>query len=120
MRGRPSAVVRAVIVALIVLVTAAACGGSGRKPSPSAVSTADVAVTSAHGVTVRLAGGAILAIPPGAVSGNGRLIARIGGPQEGTNLSLSGQSVTAMPVLAVAGARSVSSSPVPRWSIPQP
>ncbi len=104
MRGRPSAVVRAVIAVLVVLVAATACGGSGN-PSPSAVSTADVAVTSAHGVTVRLAGGAILAIPPGAVSGNGRLIARVGGQQEGTNLSLSGQSVSAMPVLAVAGSQ---------------
>jgi hypothetical protein len=105
MRERRGAVVRAVIAVLVVLVTAAACGGSGRKSSPSAVSTADVVVTSTHGVTVRLAGGAILTIPPGAVSGNGRLIARIGGPQEGTNLSLSGQSVTTMPVLAVAGSQ---------------
>lgn len=54
---------------------------------------------------MRLAGGAMLVIPPGAVSGNGRVIARIGGPQEGTILSLNGQSVSAMPALAAAGSQ---------------
>lgn len=105
MRGRPSVVVRAVVAVLVVLVTAAACGGRGGKPSPPTVSTADVAVTAAHGVTVRLTDGATLVIPPGAVSGNGRLTARISGPQEETNLSLDGQSVTAKPVLTAAGSQ---------------
>jgi hypothetical protein len=52
---------------------------------------------------VRLAGGAMLVIPPGAVSGNGHLIARIGGPRQGTNMSLGGQAAAAKPVLAPAG-----------------
>ena len=54
---------------------------------------------------MRLAGGAMLVIPPGAVSANGRLIARTGGPQVGTNLSLDGQSAGAAPVLAAAGSQ---------------
>jgi hypothetical protein len=54
---------------------------------------------------VRLAGGTRLVIPPGAVSGNGRLIARVGNAQEGTNLSLEGQAGAAKPVLAAAGSQ---------------
>jgi hypothetical protein len=52
---------------------------------------------------VRLIGGAMLAIPPGGISGNGRLIARIGGSQQAVNLDLDGHSAAAKPVLTAAG-----------------
>ncbi|HEX3965804.1 MAG TPA: hypothetical protein VHZ03_55710 [Trebonia sp.] len=62
-------------------------------------------MTAAHGATVRLAAGATLVIPPGALSGNGRLIARTGGQQAATSLSLAGQPGAAAPVVAFAGSQ---------------
>lgn len=91
------------LAGVLVLATVAGCEGSQGKASPRAVSTADVAVTAAHGATVRLAGGAMLAIPPGGVSSNGRLSARIGTSGQATSLGLDGTAGAAEAVLTAAG-----------------
>jgi hypothetical protein len=87
---------------VIALASATACSAGGGTP-PRLKATADVTVTAAAGASVRLAGGATLAIPPGAVTGNGRLIARTGAPPAGTHLSFTGLPAAARPVFAPAG-----------------
>ncbi len=94
---------RAAVTVTLILVSAAACSGVRPKASESTVSKADVSVTKSHGTTVRLTDGATLVIPPGAVSSNGRLIARTGGRQAGTDVSAEGQLDAARPVLVAAG-----------------
>lgn len=103
MRRRPSALVSAIIAVVLALATVAACGGGGGKPSRPTATTADVPVTTAHGATVRLAGGIRLVIPPGAVSADGRVIARTGGAAVGTSLGLDSRPGAAKPVFAPAG-----------------
>lgn len=100
------------IVAVLVVVTATVViavhqsGGGTTAIRPVDVTSADIPITVAPGGTVRLTG-ATLIIPPGAVSVDGRLVARTDGPQVDTGLDLNGGPGAAKPVISSAG-RSVS------------
>jgi hypothetical protein len=100
------------IVAVLVVVTATVViavhqsGGGTTAIRPVDVTSADIPITVAHGGTVRLTG-ATLIIPPGAVSVDGRLVARTDGPQVDTSLGLNGKPGAAKPTISSAG-RSVS------------
>ena len=93
-----------ILISAVALVAAAVTGvivvhGSGGPKLPESV---DVAVTAARGATVRLAG-ATLVIPPGAISANGRLAARMIDSKTGTNLDLNGKPKIAKPLISSAG-----------------
>ena len=100
------------IVAVLVAVTATVViavhqsGGGTTAIRPVDVTSADIPITVAHGGTVRLTG-ATLIVPPGAVSVDGRLVARTDGPQVDTSLGLNGKPGAAKPAISSAG-RSVS------------
>jgi hypothetical protein len=95
-----------VVVTATVMITVHQSGGGKTAIRPVDVTSADIPITVAQGGTVRLTG-ATLIVPPGAVSVDGRLVARTDGPQVDTSLSLNGEPGAARPVISSAG-RSVS------------
>jgi hypothetical protein len=99
MRRRVLILITAVVLAVAVVTGVILIRGSSGPKLPVSV---DVAVTAAHGATVRLAS-ATLVIPPGAISANGRLAARIIDSKTGTNLSLNGKPEIAKPLISSAG-----------------
>jgi len=77
----------AITIAVIVTATVVVVIRQLTAPLPT---SANIPVTAAHGTTVRLVG-ATLKIPSGALSGDGRLVARTDGPQVVTSLGLNGK-----------------------------
>lgn len=92
-----------ILVAIAVLAATAITVAviAGTSPAPGAT-FADVPVTVAHGAIVRLAG-AILVIPPGAVSGDGQIKASTSDSQASTNLGLDGRPEARKPVFSPVG-----------------
>jgi hypothetical protein len=69
---------------------------------PSVSTSTDVAVTANQGATVRLAG-ATLVIPPGALSANGTVVARVSDSKARSGLSANGKPETSKPLISSAG-----------------
>ena len=93
-----------ILISAVVLAAAAVTGVIVVRGSsgPELPVSADVAVTAARGATVRLAS-ATLVIPPGAISANGRIAARIIDSRAGTDLGQSGKPEIAKPLISSAG-----------------